>query len=358
MSAEESDFFEGADDPTYPEDSKCFEDPFAPRRPVYSHNSVFPSCDFCHQPRILPGRPRPYVQHILRANSQITSVRHFSSTDGPSLLLGCLNAIHYITNWSKLETSVLFDPKELSIVELIDVHPSEVYCACNGPSRNVRICSLVSGSPVCDINSHRGHVTGLFFAPSFNRIGSSSLDGTLLFSDVITQKLVFNYRRFEGVKAISTVKMRFDETVVALGTDDGMMELFDQRVGQVTEVKSHAGWVNSIDFCVSEALLASAGIDRSVRVWDLRQLSEPLLVERGISFGIKEVLFASDKSCFAVGNDGCILRMSTTRIPSSIPMIVKPIGIVSADMCGESNRLAFSTEDMGLSTLVFDPELS
>jgi WD40 repeat protein len=195
-----------------------------------------------------------------------------------------------------------------------------------------------------------------FFAPSFNRIASSSLDGTLLLSDLIKQKIVFQYRKFEGSKALSTARMRFDETVIALGTDDGLIELFDQRSGHITEVRSHAGWVNSLDFCVTEALLASAGIDRSVRVWDLRQLMEPVLVERGISFAINEVLFGSDKSCFAIGNDGCILRMSTTRIPSSMPMLVRPIGIVSADMCNECNRVIFSTEDMTLSTLVFEPE--
>jgi WD40 repeat protein len=347
-------FFDGADDPPHPEDSNFFDDPFAPRRAFHSPNSIFPSYSFCPPPRDSPTRPRPFIHHILRSNSQITSVRHFSFTDSHSLVFGCLNAVHYVTQWSKAESSILFPAKELTIVELLDVHPSEVFIACNGPSRNVRGGSLATGSSVWDCNVHRGHVSALFFAPSFNRIVSASLDGTLVCSDLVKQRRCFVYRKNQGAKGITTGGIRHDETVIGVGREDGIVGLFDHRDGEVSEMKAHAGWVNAIGFCVSEPIFATAGIDRSVRIWDLRKLSEPIFVERAIPFGVKKVLFAADQSCFAIGTEGCVLRLSVGPEPAPLPMLVSTVGIVSADMCIDSNRIVYSTEDMVLSALSFD----
>jgi hypothetical protein len=66
------------------------------------------------------------------------------------------------------------------------------------------------------------------------------------------------------------------------------------------------------------------------------------------------VLLAADQSCFAIGTEGCVLRLSVGPEPALLPMLVSTVGTVSVDMCMDSNRIVYSTEDMVLSALSFD----
>jgi WD40 repeat protein len=350
---ETDDFDVDIPDPSHIEECSFFNDPFAPRLVVRYPNSIFPAFQFFPSPKNLSSRARPFLQHVLRANSHITSICRYPFSE--SFLIGTLDAIHSIANFNKTDVSVLFPPEETAAIELLDIHPSEVFLACNGPSWNVRICSLATGSPVFECNCHRNHLTSLFFAFSFNRICSTSLDGTFVMTDLVKKKRCFCYDMFRDVKPISCAAMRHDETVIAFGFADGTLGMFDHRQDRkdMQTIRAHSSWVNAIDFAVTEPMFGTCGTDRAVKVWDLRNSSKPVFAERLMDYCVRRVLFSNDSMVFGVGGDGCIARWNLQDGAGANHLIVKKCGIVASEMILDSRKLLFSGEDMVLSSLTY-----
>jgi WD40 repeat protein len=326
-------------------DATIFQDPFAPKVRVICPNGVFPAYSFLKAKRIC-NRPRPFVQHFFRANSQITAIKRYPLAD--SIVAGTLNAIYAISGLAKCEVSVMFSAEETHVIDHLDVHPSEVFVACNGPVHNVRIASLATGSVLFEGNSHRAHVTSLFFAPSFNKICSAGLDGVFIMSDLVARKQCFAYE----TKPISTAAVRHDEKIVAFGCAQGRIRLFDSRqVNEMISLKAHSSWINHIDFSIGDSYFSTCGIDRAVKIWDVWNLSEAVYMDTSLEYCLKKVLFVEDGTFFGVGSDSIITRWSLTEGKMISPLKARQCGIVTSEICIGTKKLIFSGQDMVLSAL-------
>lgn len=73
---------------------------------------------------------------------------------------------------------------------------------------------------------------------------------------------------------VSSVSIHPIYTMVASGSEDGTVKLWDHESGEyLRTLRGHTNAVTCVDFCPSGAYLASSSSDLSVKVWDVREFT-------------------------------------------------------------------------------------
>ena len=152
-----------------------------------------------------------------------------------------------------------------------------------------------SGSEVLNFNVHSGEVSSISVHPTGNYITSVSHDGSWTILDVSGHKSCllrkvapqeggasFQFTDIDGTQVARNSNAllcgRFHPDGILLGTGSAAaaqgLQLWDIRAAEqksVLQLKDHNSSVFDISFCENGYLLASAGGDGTVKVWDLRK---------------------------------------------------------------------------------------
>jgi WD40 repeat protein len=100
---------------------------------------------------------------------------------------------------------------------------------------------------------------------------------------------------------VNSVAFSPDGLLLANGSDDGTVKLWDVRSKTLAATLEHSDWVYSVAFSPDGSLLASGGgYDETVKLWDVRSRT---LVEtlEGYSYGVWSVAFSLDGLVLASG---------------------------------------------------------
>lgn len=296
---------------------------------------------------------RPYVQHFARLNTPVSCIRSFPF--GDKFAIGTINAIYIASN--KLEPACILPKNESTIIKNIDVHPSSMFVACDGPSdhNTIRIISLQNQLPIMELNKHSKRVSSIYFLPSVCKIMSTGYDGSLIISDVVKKKECYRHTVLNGEKAITTSSIKSDESMISLGFDNGYVGIFDERESDgMIELKNyHSQWINSLCFAPVKSYLATNSIDKSLCVWDLRNLEKPLFVKENIDANLSKVLFLNDTVLTAASTTGQLIQWdfncgSILRIDK-----VREFGLFEMDIQRELDRMIISSEDKVVSLFYY-----
>jgi WD40 repeat protein/serine/threonine protein kinase len=137
-----------------------------------------------------------------------------------------------------------------------------------GFDETVRIWDVATGNELHTLRGHAGAVLGAAYSRDGRRLASAGFDGIVNVWDPLTGAQVLTIR----ADPFFTMSVAFnrDGTRLAVGGWDKTVRLFDPETGHevLTLRDGHTDMVTCVAFSENGRLLASASLDRAVKIWD------------------------------------------------------------------------------------------
>jgi len=113
---------------------------------------------------------------------------------------------------------------------------------------------------------------------------------------------------------VNTCRFSPDGTLIASGSDDKTIKIFDIRSGRLIQhYDAHSDKVNSISYHASGNYLISSSDDSTIKIWDLK-MGQILYTVHGHQGKIKSVNFSKEGDYFCSGGEDSILMVWKSNI--------------------------------------------
>lgn len=205
--------------------------------------------DFQHG-RIKPGEIRRFGEFVISEKLQRYSLESVDDT-----------------NFDRRVTAVRFHPSVPSLLAFGSKSGTLVVRSLQTPFKKTS-CTIWDGI------GPGGSITDISFDPfSNNCVFTSSIDGTIKHRNYNNEsfKTLLDTETFE--RWYCSVNASETAGVVIAGDTNGVLKVLGKDHKILFEHKIHKKKVNSIDFCKSSSwLFATASLDSTVKVWDLRKI--------------------------------------------------------------------------------------
>jgi WD40 repeat protein len=171
--------------------------------------------------------------------------------------------IQRITGPGDRVRSVAFSPDGTRIILASDDGTARIYDLATG---ELALPAIDTGVPV----------TSVAFAPSGQRFAHAGTDGSVVVRDASTGQVI---RSLAGhAQAVNALAFSAEGSLLASASDDGTIAVWDVTTGTAIVLDAalggHTGAVNAVAFSPTNVdLLASGGVDRTIRLWRLSTMS-------------------------------------------------------------------------------------
>jgi WD40 repeat protein len=251
------------------------------------------------------------------------------------------------------------------IIEVLTVSPDANWLACGGNNSVIKMIPLKANSPGYDLKGHTGIIKSLVFSFDGKFLYSASLDGKVLRWDlsartsknVTTDQLQINSidissngNYLAGVskdgkviiwnpentsdkfslpttgKIIKTVRFKPDENTLAVGYSDGYVDLWDlNKQKKISEIKAHTAEVSDIQFNTKYFQMATAGKDKTLKIWDTRNLTLPPINFNDNEDFVMVIEFSPDGQLVISGTYGEKGELNLSGRPTYVDLMAQDI---------------------------------
>ncbi len=152
-------------------------------------------------------------------------------------------------------------------VKSVAFSPEGSRLASAGDDRTVKLWDAATGQEALTLKGHTDAVRSLAFSPEGSRLASASDDKTVKLWDAASGQETLTLKGHTA--AVRSVAFSPEGSRLASASDDKSVKLWDAATGQETHtLKGHTVGVTSVAFSEDGRRLASAGEDQTVRIWD------------------------------------------------------------------------------------------
>lgn len=193
------------------------------------------------------------------------------------------------------------DMKFPASVEVLQISPDEKRLITAHGNGSVVVTELPTKKELYVWNgAHQGGIWGMRLSPNGKILATAGKDGYVR---------LFDMDRFEKIQELKhpteTNGLAFtgDSKTLLTGCADSIIRIFDVASGrQLQTIRHGGGSITDMQFSPDGQLLATSGIDRTVRLWDVSDLAKPTLKETlpghtnlvfGVAISYKAKLLAS-----------------------------------------------------------------
>lgn len=262
---------------------------------------------------------------------------------------------------------VLYSDTE--IIDVIAVSPDANWLACGGRDARIRMLPVEGNYLPYDLKGHTGSIKSLVFSYDGKSLYSAALDGKVLKWDLTARTYTDLSANVAGITSIDlsaggeylaglntdggalvwkpernnerfriespgriirSLKFKPDNPVLAVGYDDGKIEMWDITSGKcISEIKAHTSDITDIKFNSRLSQMATASTDGTLKLWDANNLSGLPVSFNDNNGLVITIEFSPDGQLLISGTDG-----------SSDNLRSRPAyaDLLAADMCSSIKR--------------------
>jgi len=255
------------------------------------------------------------------------------------------------------------------VIEVMAVSPGSDWLACGGSDSGIKMIPVSGNEQLYELKGHSGKIRSLVFSFDGKFLYSAAIDGKVIKWDlssrsyieistdmmqITSMDLSSNNRFIAGIsnqgkglvwnpdqssekfriepqgKRISNVRFKPGENKIAVGYDDGTVELWDsERREKISEFRAHDGEINDIQFNGRLSQMATAGTDGKLKLWDTDDLLSP-----PVTFTDKEDAVIA----FAFSPDGEVILSGTSGSQPKLTARPAYVDSFAADGCSYVTR--------------------
>lgn len=227
------------------------------------------------------------------------------------------NKLSVISTETKEVMLTLEWPKEVFEVSVV-VHPATYLnkVLLGSTDGRMRLLNVRTGKIIFEFTSRcpkKSRVTSITQSPALDVVGVGYESGRVELRNLKTDETLMDFKHENGITSIG---FRTDgEPLMTTGDSSGMMAVWNLEknslIGRLTDI--HSSSIHLLHFIDGEAIMLSASMDNSLRVWVLDQpdgMPRQLIVNEGHAKPVNSCIFSSKHEVISSGQDESVRKYS------------------------------------------------